>query len=58
MGLVEFLRDCGAENCSYHNGFFFYQLLSWEEKIKKILFSKEITESMKTERSHKRPCIP
>ena len=57
MGLVEFLRDCGAENCSYHNGFF-YQLLSWEEKIKKILFSKEITESMKTERSHKRPCIP
>ena len=47
MGLVEFLRVCGAGNCSYHNVFFFYQLLSWEEKIKKILFSKEITESRK-----------
>ena len=57
MDLVEFLRDCGAGNCSYHN-VFFYQLLSWEEKIKKILFSKEITESRKTGGSHKRPCIP
>ena len=44
MGLVEFLRDCGAGKCSHHN-VFFYQLLSWEEKIKKIRFSKDITES-------------
>ena len=23
MGLVEFLRDCGAGNCSHHNVFFY-----------------------------------
>ena len=32
-----------SRKCSHHN-VFFYQLLSWEEKIKKILFSKDITE--------------
>ena len=42
MGLAEFLRDCGVGNCSYHIVFFFYQLLSWEEKTKKILFSKKL----------------
>ena len=57
MGLVEFLGDCGAGKCSHHI-VFFYQLLSREEKIKKIRFSKDITESRKTGRSHiKRPCI-
>ena len=36
MGLVEFLRDCEAGKCSHHNVFFFYQLLSREEKIKRL----------------------
>ena len=35
MGLVEFLRYCGAGKCSHHN-VFFYQLLSWEGKFKRF----------------------
>ena len=36
MGLVEFLRDCGAGNCSYHNAFFFTNFCRGKRKVKRF----------------------
>ena len=54
MGLVEFLRDCGAGNCSHHN-VFFTNFCRGKRKLKKILFSKKL---QKAERpgDHIRDC--
>ena len=37
MGLVEFLRDCGAGKCSHHNGvFFFTNFCRGKRKLKRF----------------------
>ena len=36
MGLVEFLRDCGAGKCSHHNVFFFTNFCRGKRKLKRF----------------------
>ena len=42
MGLVEFLRDCGAGNCSYHNVFFFTNFCRGTRKLKRFYSQKKL----------------
>ena len=41
MGLVEFLRDCGAGNCSHHN-VFFTNFCRGKRKFKRFYFQKTL----------------
>ena len=57
LGRVEFLWDCKARNCRYHNAFFFTNFCHGKRKLKRFYSQKKITESSKTGISNKRPCI-
>ena len=41
MGLVEFLRDCGAGKCSHHN-VFFTNFCRGKRKLKRFYFQKTL----------------
>ena len=42
MDLLDFLRDCGAGNCSYHNGFFLPTSVVERENLKRFYSQKKL----------------
>ena len=42
MGLVEFLRDCGAGNCSHHDVIFFNNFCRGKRKLKRFYSQKTL----------------